>query len=261
MSAISAPCQPRRLIDRMKGVEGYKTWLLLSSSHCGCREMALVGRMLMEAITLMTLWYQSLYNSPVSTLKSPSQPTDNTQFQPDGVPWRLVELNTTSALANYATEAVSVRRMTATCPLFQNNYIKTSKYSVLTFLPLNLFEQFQRLANFYFLCLLVLQVIPAISSLTPITTAVPLIGVLALTAVKDAYDDFQRHMSDSHVNNRHSKALRDGKLVEERWAQVQVGDVIRMENDQFVAADVLLLSTSEPNGLCFIETAELDGSV
>jgi hypothetical protein len=76
------------------------------------------------------------------------------------------------------------------CVCLQNNYIKTSKYSVLTFLPLNLFEQFQRLANFYFLCLLVLQVIPAISSLTPITTAVPLIGVLALTAVKDAYDDF-----------------------------------------------------------------------
>ena len=72
----------------------------------------------------------------------------------------------------------------------QNNYIKTSKYTLLTFLPLNVFEQFQRLANFYFLCLLVLQFIPFISSLTPITTAVPLIGVLALTAIKDAYDDF-----------------------------------------------------------------------
>lgn len=72
---------------------------------------------------------------------------------------------------------------------FQSNYIKTSKYSILTFLPLNLFEQFQRLANFYFLCLLVLQLIPAISSLTPVTTALPLIGVLGLTAIKDAYDD------------------------------------------------------------------------
>ncbi|XP_055698057.1 phospholipid-transporting ATPase ID isoform X11 [Phlebotomus papatasi] len=142
---------------------------------------------------------------------------------------------------------------------YANNYIKTSKYTLLTFLPLNLLEQFQRLANFYFLCLLVLQLIPAISSLTPITTAIPLIGVLMLTAVKDAYDDIQRHMSDSHVNNRKSKTLRNGKLVDERWSGVQVGDIIRMENNQFVAADILLLSSSEPNGLCFIETAELDG--
>ena len=72
---------------------------------------------------------------------------------------------------------------------FQNNFIKTSKYSLLTFIPLNLFEQFQRAANFYFLCLLILQLIPEISSLTPITTALPLLGVLSLTAIKYAYDD------------------------------------------------------------------------
>lgn len=107
---------------------------------------------------------------------------------------------------------------------YANNYIKTSKYSLLTFLPFNLLEQFQRLANFYFLCLLVLQLIPAISSLTPITTGVPLIGVLMLTCIKDAYDDYQRHASDSQVNNRISKALRNAKLVNEKWSDVQVSD-------------------------------------
>ncbi|XP_023211422.1 phospholipid-transporting ATPase ID-like, partial [Centruroides sculpturatus] len=157
------------------------------------------------------------------------------------------------------------RRVRANDPEFHyqfnyaNNYIKTSKYTFLTFWPLNLFEQFQRLANFYFLCLLVLQLIPQISSLTPVTTAVPLVVVLTVTALKDAIDDIQRHRSDSQVNNRLSKVLRRGRVVEERWHKVQVGDIIRMENDQFVAADLLLLSTSEPNGLCYIETAELDG--
>ncbi|GFU69886.1 probable phospholipid-transporting ATPase IM [Trichonephila clavipes] len=142
---------------------------------------------------------------------------------------------------------------------FQNNFIKTSKYSLVTFVPQNLFEQFQRLANFYFLCLLVLQLIPQISSLTAVTTAVPLAVVLTVTALKDAIDDFQRHRSDSQVNNRRSQVLREGRLMDERWFKVQVGDIVRMENDQFVAADLLLLSTSEPNGLCYIETAELDG--
>jgi len=142
---------------------------------------------------------------------------------------------------------------------YANNFIKTSKYTLLTFLPLNLFEQFQRAANFYFLCLFILQLIPEISSLSAVTTAVPLFSVLTLTAIKYGYDDIQRHQTDRQVNNRKSQVLRKGYLVEEKWHRVQVGDVIRMENNSFIAADILLLSSHNPNGLCYIETAELDG--
>uniref|UniRef100_A0A674D8I1 Phospholipid-transporting ATPase n=1 Tax=Salmo trutta TaxID=8032 RepID=A0A674D8I1_SALTR len=71
----------------------------------------------------------------------------------------------------------------------ETNAIKTSKYNTFNFLPLNLFEQFQRIANAYFLILLLLQVIPAISSLSWFTTVVPLVLVLSVTAAKDATDD------------------------------------------------------------------------
>ncbi|VDL83797.1 unnamed protein product [Nippostrongylus brasiliensis] len=143
--------------------------------------------------------------------------------------------------------------------MFQGNYIKTSKYNIITFIPQNLFEQFQRIANFYFLVLMILQFIPQISSISWYSTAIPLVIVLAFSAVKDGYDDMQRHISDRNVNGRKSFVVRNGHLNEEDWSKVRVGDVIRMMSNQFVAADLLLLSTSEPHGICYIETMELDG--
>ncbi|KAM7383468.1 hypothetical protein PAMP_003116 [Pampus punctatissimus] len=142
---------------------------------------------------------------------------------------------------------------------YASNCIMTSKYNIITFLPVNLFEQFQEVANTYFLFLLILQLIPQISSLSWFTTIVPLALVLSITAVKDATDDYFRHKSDNQVNNRQSQVLIHGSLQNEKWMNVRVGDIIKLENNQFVAADLLLLSSSEPHGLCYIETAELDG--
>uniref|UniRef100_A0A672J4P0 Phospholipid-transporting ATPase n=1 Tax=Salarias fasciatus TaxID=181472 RepID=A0A672J4P0_SALFA len=142
---------------------------------------------------------------------------------------------------------------------YASNCIMTSKYNIITFLPVNLFEQFQEVANTYFLFLLILQLIPQISSLSWFTTIVPLALVLSITAVKDATDDYFRHKSDNQVNNRQSQVLIRGSLQNEKWMNVRVGDIIKLENKQFVAADLLLLSSTEPHGLCYIETAELDG--
>ncbi|XP_050799507.1 phospholipid-transporting ATPase ID-like isoform X1 [Gopherus flavomarginatus] len=142
---------------------------------------------------------------------------------------------------------------------YANNSIKTSKYNFFTFLPLNLFEQFQRIANAYFLFLLILQLIPQVSSLSWFTTVVPLVLVLAVSGVKDAIDDFNRHKSDNHVNNRPVQVLINGRLKDDKWMNIQVGDIIKLENNNFVTADLLLLSSSEPHSLTYIETAELDG--
>uniref|UniRef100_A0A8C5U7X3 Phospholipid-transporting ATPase n=1 Tax=Malurus cyaneus samueli TaxID=2593467 RepID=A0A8C5U7X3_9PASS len=116
-----------------------------------------------------------------------------------------------------------------------NNSIKTSKYNFFTFLPLNLFEQFQRIANAYFLFLLILQLIPQISSLAWFTTVVPLVLVLAVSGVKDAIDDFVRYEFLTFT------------LAFPFCLSV------------YAQADLLLLSSSEPHSLTYIETAELDG--
>uniref|UniRef100_A0A670IYH9 Phospholipid-transporting ATPase n=1 Tax=Podarcis muralis TaxID=64176 RepID=A0A670IYH9_PODMU len=138
------------------------------------------------------------------------------------------------------------------------NSIQTSKYNVFTFLPLNLFEQFQRVANAYFLFLLILQLIPEISSLSWFTTVVPLILVLAVSAAKDAIDDVVRILS---LQTPPIKSFMwfSSSLKDDLWLNVEVGDIIKLENNNFVTADVLLLSSSEPHSLTYIETTELDG--
>ncbi|XP_051794834.1 phospholipid-transporting ATPase IC [Acanthochromis polyacanthus] len=142
---------------------------------------------------------------------------------------------------------------------YSGNAIKTYKYNALTFLPLNLYEQLKRAANLYFLALLILQIIPDISTLPWYTTLIPLVVVLGVTAIKDLVDDLARHRMDKEINNRKSEVLLNGRFQEAKWRDIQVGDVVRMKKNDFIPADILLLSSSNPNSLCYVETAELDG--
>nr|XP_046230530.1 phospholipid-transporting ATPase IC [Scatophagus argus] len=142
---------------------------------------------------------------------------------------------------------------------YSGNAIKTYKYNVLTFLPLNLYEQLKRAANLYFLALLILQIIPTISTLPWYTTLIPLVVVLGVTAIKDLVDDLARHRMDKEINNRKCDVLLDGRFQESKWRNIEVGDVVRLKKNDFIPADLLLLSSSNPNSLCYVETAELDG--
>uniref|UniRef100_A0A8C6TUS4 Phospholipid-transporting ATPase n=1 Tax=Neogobius melanostomus TaxID=47308 RepID=A0A8C6TUS4_9GOBI len=142
---------------------------------------------------------------------------------------------------------------------YSGNAIKTYKYNALTFIPLNLYEQFKRVANVYFLALLILQIIPDITTLPWYTTLIPLVVVLGITAIKDLVDDLARHRMDKEINNRKTEVLLDGRFESAKWRDVQVGDVVRLKKNDFIPADILMLSSSNPNSLCYVETAELDG--
>lgn len=43
------------------------------------------------------------------------------------------------------------------------------------------------------------------------------------------------------------------------WKEIRVGDIVHLSNDEFIPADILLLRSSDPQGLCYIDTCNLDG--
>ncbi|KAI9302549.1 hypothetical protein BJ944DRAFT_167058 [Cunninghamella echinulata] len=144
---------------------------------------------------------------------------------------------------------------------FMGNSISTAKYNPVTFLPKFLYEEFSKPANLFFLFISGIQQIPNISPTSKYTTLVPLVIVLFITAVKEILEDFGVHKSDRELNNRKCKIFDGSQFIEKRWRDLKVGDVCRIENSEFFPADLLLLSSSEPEGLCYIETSNLDGEV
>uniref|UniRef100_A0A8C5P6M7 P-type ATPase N-terminal domain-containing protein n=1 Tax=Leptobrachium leishanense TaxID=445787 RepID=A0A8C5P6M7_9ANUR len=132
--------------------------------------------------------------------------------------------------------------------------ITTSKYNIITFIPLNLFEQFHRLANIYFLFIIILQVIPAISTVPWFAIMLPLLFLLVVRGVKDLIDD----IVSISLYNLHLMSKKKS-FCSEKWKDIQVGDIVRLQKDDFVPADLLLLYSLEPNSLCFVETADIDG--
>ena len=146
--------------------------------------------------------------------------------------------------------------------LFPNNFISTGKYTPLTLIPKNLFEQFHRVANIWFLIVSILQILPLnLSPTSSWATIAPLSLVLTVSLIKDAYLDYRRHKSDREINNRLVPIWKEeaGEFVDTRWKDIEVGNFIKLMRDQPCPVDILVLSTSETNGVCYIETANLDG--
>ncbi|KOS17081.1 putative phospholipid-transporting ATPase [Escovopsis weberi] len=142
---------------------------------------------------------------------------------------------------------------------YVDNHISTAKYNVATFLPKFLFEQFSKVANIFFLFTAALQQIPGLSPTNRYTTIAPLVIVLLISAGKELVEDYRRRLADSALNNSKARVLRGTEFTETKWINVAVGDVVRVQSEEPFPADLVLVASSEPEGLCYIETANLDG--
>ncbi|KAL0794464.1 hypothetical protein Bca101_065841 [Brassica carinata] len=142
---------------------------------------------------------------------------------------------------------------------YAGNYVRSTKYTPASFVPKSLFEQFRRVANFYFLVTGILSLTP-LSPYGPVSALLPLGLVIAASMVKEGIEDWGRKRQDIEVNSRKAKVHGgDGIFRREEWRDLRVGDVVRVEKDEFFPADLLLLSSSYEDSVCYVETMNLDG--
>lgn len=129
-------------------------------------------------------------------------------------------------------------------------------------MPLSLFNQFKRYANVYFLVVAILQSIPQISPLNPLSAIAPLVFVVSLSMIREGYEDLKRYKSDLETNSKKTKRYcqeTEDWEVDVEWKDLFVGDVIRVEDEEYIPADLIVLSSSNKDGNCFIMTSSLDG--
>ena len=201
-----------------------------------------------------------------------------------------------------------------------SNSIRSSRYTIWTFLPFQLWFQFTKVANLYFLVTGILQLIPGLSTTGTYTTILPLLFFLSFSIAREGYDDFRRHQLDKVENRRLTKVLYGYRIKESKyetrqslirlvqvmwnhtleqglkvgrkiaetvtacsgvkrmnattkeqdvskenpwatvtWVEVKVGDIIQVNRDDQIPADIVLLYADGRNGTAYIETMALDG--
>ncbi|KAF4608233.1 hypothetical protein EYR40_000577 [Pleurotus pulmonarius] len=111
--------------------------------------------------------------------------------------------------------------------IYVTNQVITSKYTIITFLPRNLLEQFRRVANVFFLAIAILQFFNKFSTISPGLVILPLLIVIAITALKDGYEDVKRHQSDKRVNQSKVRALRGGEWVNQNTMSAKSKTFVR----------------------------------
>jgi phospholipid-translocating P-type ATPase (flippase) len=145
---------------------------------------------------------------------------------------------------------------------FETNMVITSHYTKITFLPKNLYEQFSKPANMYFAFLCFLQTMPHITTTGQMPTIMlPLSFILLMNGAKDALEDWRRHKSDRAENERATIKISSKSTGQQEvtWSSLEVGDYIIVQANEYVPADMVLLTSANANGQAFIETANLDG--
>jgi phospholipid-translocating ATPase len=217
------------------------------------------------------------------------------------LPWRKEQAHHTTRTFPIVKYRTSPLENPQTGKLFISNTIRTARYTFWDFLPRQLVAQFSKLANFYFLFVAAIQLVPSWSPTGRYTTLLPLAIFTSIAMAHEGYDDWRRSVADKQENAKAAKVLRvyhshsEPETIESskrakpwytriwnrssrsdnaeyvmrdnskgnhicvwqtvKWSELQVGDYVMVEKNEWIPADLILLHSPEEQGMCYLETA------
>ncbi|XP_052882960.1 probable phospholipid-transporting ATPase 8 isoform X2 [Gossypium arboreum] len=89
----------------------------------------------------------------------------------------------------------------------------------------------------------------------------PLVVVIGATMAKEGVEDWRRNLQDIEANNRKVEVYDKSSCSfrQTKWKDLRVGDLVKVCKDEYFPADLLLLSSSYEDVVCYVETMNLDG--
>ena len=143
--------------------------------------------------------------------------------------------------------------------IFGNNAIRTCQYTLITFFPLALLNQFKTAFNWFFLLYVIISLIPDLSDRAPLPEVAPFFIVLIISLIREAIEDYRKYANDKKANNTKVLIYKNKRFYREKCQNIRVGNIIKIYKEENIPADVLIIKSSLKSGLCYMQTSNLDG--
>ncbi|KAK8809686.1 hypothetical protein WA158_000629 [Blastocystis sp. Blastoise] len=149
---------------------------------------------------------------------------------------------------------------------YGSNKITSTRYNIYNFILLFLWDCFNprlQFGNFFFLIIMIIQCIKPISLTNGLPTSSPaLLFVIIAEGIHIAFREREAHDTNNIVNHKqvlkYSNINGNEEWILTNWKDLYVGDIIRIQRDEEIPADIYVINTSKESSI-YISTANING--
>jgi phospholipid-transporting ATPase len=141
------------------------------------------------------------------------------------------------------------------------NKRKSTQYTWLTFFPIAIVLQLTKVVNIFYLFTGCLQLFKAIQTNSPLAVFIPVSCIIALGVAKEMVGECKRYKNDKKVNATPVTVLKPKTKEFEQLtlADLRVGDIVKIQDEEEIPADCVLLQVEGNKSEAFVRTSALDG--